>query len=84
MNGTDSAGPIKSLGSICLAFSIMVLNFSFCFLESMVIEFMLSGFDVFTIHLHYQTHSSYYLYLMCFVDSEIETNTSKIRYMDRL
>ena len=47
MNGTDSAGPIKSLGSICLAFSIMVLNFSFCFLESMVIEFMLSGFDVF-------------------------------------
>ena len=47
MNSIDSAGPIKSLGGICLDFSIMVLKFSFFFLESMVIEFMLSGFDVF-------------------------------------
>ena len=51
----------------------MVLKFSFFFLESMVIEFMLSGFDVF--HHPFAYHSLYYLYLMCFVDSEIETNT---------
>ena len=47
MNSIDSAGPIKSLGGICLDFSIMVLKYSFFFLESMVIEFMLSCFDAF-------------------------------------